>query len=611
MPGNSLTVEGDSRPTERSTEASKALNNAITEWDYGLCKDVAAMGKDADRGSCGYRRCTPVINALRCKSHWILDLLMRIGFAFDGESCGNASCGNAAYPYASSLHLAVYNHVTDVILRHVLTTQVDSDPQLLYQYHPLHLALVSGNLEGLTTLLRYYEETLKSGSRQFIGQHDPPTSHRAHRNPRINPTALDLWALQGRSERVFTGNIIDVPVQAFERTLNPMRIDQAVDGSTPLHIAAQKNDHKSAAVLLFFGASIDSRDRRSSFTPLHVAAYTNSGSVVSLLLDAGANVEARDSQGATPILLAVFSGHEIIFRQLLEHGADLGAKCFRGYDIFYMAHLGGDTSILAFLLSSFLRIFEERNPVSLPEEILCERHSANFRSMILNYPTLARRLHWVNVESFVYGKNHIGLLKMVLKAMKLYNGRTQLFKRPFCSVHASPMAHVIAISNIKGVKMFIEAGIDLNADCCDVGSPLVLACTNGLPKIVEILLYAGGSIAYVRDGTILNAVQAAQRYPSIQHFLLVGRYTKQPKLTRSYADGNTQWGSEQVCKPWSGPQPVELQLTGRYSRFNDESRFEYAVRLGRVRESFTDRQIGFGPNSEVFVLELGERYRDE
>jgi ankyrin repeat protein len=81
------------------------------------------------------------------------------------------------------------------------------------------------------------------------------------------------------------------------------RIEDADDGSTPLHHAAWKGHAEVAALLLDAGADVNAQNRNTHYggTPLHQAAHGNQKAVVELLLARGADVNAVSANGRTPL----------------------------------------------------------------------------------------------------------------------------------------------------------------------------------------------------------------------------------------------------------------------------------------------------------------------
>ncbi|KAF9882871.1 hypothetical protein FE257_004928 [Aspergillus nanangensis] len=86
------------------------------------------------------------------------------------------------------------------------------------------------------------------------------------------------------------------------------------DGTTPLYIAALRNDTKTAAVLLNSGADVDLQDFET-WTPLHYAAWEGQLEMAKLLLENGANVHAETDEGETALFYA-FKYNEL--KRLLE-----------------------------------------------------------------------------------------------------------------------------------------------------------------------------------------------------------------------------------------------------------------------------------------------------
>ena len=100
--------------------------------------------------------------------------------------------------------------------------------------------------------------------------------------------------------------------------------------STPLSCAAE---HQHAAVvnlLLLRGANANTQDNYG-WSPLHRAQVHRGGDEVALhLLNHSANVDARCIKGKTPLHYAIERSNESMIRLLLQSGADLAAKNIAG-----------------------------------------------------------------------------------------------------------------------------------------------------------------------------------------------------------------------------------------------------------------------------------------
>ena len=106
--------------------------------------------------------------------------------------------------------------------------------------------------------------------------------------------------------------------------------------ATLLHQAANRD---IAAMLISHGHQVEAKDWQGD-TPLHYAVRKENADMVKYLLDKGAAVDVRDKGGYTPLAMA--SSSEIV-RLLIEHGANVNAKCSSGSTALFRA-LQDDTN---------------------------------------------------------------------------------------------------------------------------------------------------------------------------------------------------------------------------------------------------------------------------
>ncbi|HXI31348.1 MAG TPA: ankyrin repeat domain-containing protein [Vicinamibacterales bacterium] len=97
------------------------------------------------------------------------------------------------------------------------------------------------------------------------------------------------------------------------------------DGTTALHVAAQRNDAELASLLITAGANLRATTRLGGYTPLHLASQNGATAVIKALAAAGADVNARTSTGATPLMFAAASGSADAVTTLVELSADPNA----------------------------------------------------------------------------------------------------------------------------------------------------------------------------------------------------------------------------------------------------------------------------------------------
>ncbi|XP_072827576.1 ankyrin-3 isoform X12 [Vicugna pacos] len=157
-----------------------------------------------------------------------------------------------------------------------------------------------------------------------------------------------------------------------------------MNGYTPLHIAAKKNQMDIATTLLEYGADANAVTRqgiasvhlaaqeghvdmvslllsrnanvnlsnKSGLTPLHLAAQEDRVNVAEVLVNQGAHVDAQTKMGYTPLHVGCHYGNIKIVNFLLQHSAKVNAKTKNGYTPLHQAAQQGHTHIINVLLQN-------------------------------------------------------------------------------------------------------------------------------------------------------------------------------------------------------------------------------------------------------------------
>ncbi len=124
----------------------------------------------------------------------------------------------------------------------------------------------------------------------------------------------------------------------------------AIEVSSTLFAAADRNCIDLATTLLDQGASVEARDRLGA-RPLSRAARSGHLEMVDLLLQRGAPIDARDLAGATALYVAAERGQTAVVQRLIDKGADAGLKGRSGTSPLAAAAFAGRTQVVNMLLA--------------------------------------------------------------------------------------------------------------------------------------------------------------------------------------------------------------------------------------------------------------------
>ncbi|XP_066576936.1 ankyrin-2 isoform X6 [Amia ocellicauda] len=248
---------------------------------------------------------------------------------------------------------------------------------------------------------------------------------------------------------------------------------QSKSGFTPLHIAAHYGNVNVATLLLNRGAAVDFT-ARNGITPLHVASKRGNTNMVRLLLDRGAQIDAKTRDGLTPLHCAARSGHDPAVELLLERGAPMLARTKNGLSPLHMGAQGDHVECVKHLL----------------------QHKAPVDDVTLDYLTA---LH-VAAHCGHYRVTKLLLDKRANPNARALNGFTPL--------------HIACKKNrVKVMELLVKYGASIQAITESGLTPIHVAAFMGHLNIVLLLLQNGASpdVSNIRGETALHmAARAGQ-----------------------------------------------------------------------------------------------------
>lgn len=404
-----------------------------------------------------------------------------------------------------------------------------------------------------------------------------------------------------RHQRVYPSNQKDSSDSILHSTINHQ--NKFRNEETALHCAAAIDDVKTAELLINNGADIKLRDG-GGYTALHRAAFRGSIKVCELLLEHGSDLEPLAHELQTPLMEACHYGQFDMVKLLLDHG-DPSVKCnLFGENILALTLKGqgryiSRLNIWDLLLRRDISIYEEDINGICPTHHMLTNPDIYLRIFLRNSLSVLRILDiechspWLGV--WVRESKKLNCITKCYRLIHRFLGQEQPLRLPNSITTGRTSVFYLAASrgHVSAIDDFLAIGVDLELECCEEGTALMIASTNGQLDAVKYLVRKEAKLCYFSHGSGRHksafGAASTQGHEEVLHWLLVGRHVEQPKIEHNALDDPGQAGTQ--TGKWSGIQQVRLPLKWEWRQRREESMFEYALRRQEVISEFKGEVI--------------------
>ncbi|XP_066522958.1 ankyrin-3 [Hoplias malabaricus] len=408
--------------------------------------------------------------------------LLKLGASVDAAT----KKGNTA------LHIASLAGQTDVV-RELVTNGANVNAQSQNGFTPLYMAAQENHLDVVRFLLEH-------GASQSIATEDGFTPlavalQQGHdqvvslllendTKGKVRLPALHIAARKDdtKSAALLLQNDHNADVES------KMMVNRTTEsGFTPLHIAAHYGNINVATLLLNRGAAVDFM-ARNDITPLHVAAKRGNGNMVKLLLDRGAKIDAKTKDGLTPLHCGARSGHEQVVEMLLDRGAPILSKTKNGLSPLHMATQGDHLNCVQLLLQHDVPVDDVTNDYLTALHVAAHCGHYKVAKVLVDKKANpnAKALNGFTPLHIACKKNRVKVMELLLKHGASLQAVTESGLTP---IHvAAFMGH----ENI--VKQLTHHGASPNTTNVRGETALHMAARAGQAGVVKYLLQNGAKV---------------------------------------------------------------------------------------------------------------------
>jgi len=275
--------------------------------------------------------------------------------------------------------------------------------------------------------------------------------------------------------RLFAVLILPLFVFSFSFAIDTIEKDKFLN-------AVKKNDVKTVVKYIDNGMDVNVINDKNGWSALHYASFKGYSKMVQILLENGADVDMKNFKGQTALHLAAKKGNLEVVKVLLSYGADPEAKDnYSKRPIDYS--LENNKKSLLILLTE-----------QLPED---EKLKENLFMAVKNCDLKETKKLLKKIDINTRDTNFRTPLFYAVK-----NCKPQFIKylisrgakvNTYDKDDMSPLFYAIMRKDLKIVKLLIQHGAKLKSEDLREPSPLLIAINLNEPEIVKLLLKSGAN----------------------------------------------------------------------------------------------------------------------
>uniref|UniRef100_A0A1I8IPQ3 ANK_REP_REGION domain-containing protein n=1 Tax=Macrostomum lignano TaxID=282301 RepID=A0A1I8IPQ3_9PLAT len=457
----------------------------------------------------------------------------------------------------NALHLAAKEGHTAVV-RELLMRNADPDACTKKGNTALHIACLAGQLEVARLLIEKGAKVNCQSQNGFT-----PLYMAAQEN---HVDVVRLLLASGALQTLATTDgftPLAVALQQGHDRVVAILLENDTRGRSrmpALHVAAKKDDTRSAALLLT--AECDTNQQAGSgFTALHIAAHYGSSGVAGLLLERGADATYPARNGIAPLHVAAKWGTQAVAQRLLDAGASVDCRTRDGLTPLHCAARSGQTAVLELLLARqagvSVRSRSGLTPLHMAVRGLDESYIL-FTSD-LAYLHIPRGFRQHRASSSVQG-DHADCARLLLSHGAHSEDATVDLLTPL---------HVAAHCGFAGsAQLLLDHGCRVAPRALNGFTPLHIACKKNRLRVVELLLARGADPAAATESGLTPLHVAAY----MGHAAVVSRLLVPPPLDQRSSTGSAGGDSTAAAAAAAvsattirGETPLHLAVRGGHA----------------------------------------------